>query len=98
MTLIIPKKYLNFEPVKLIIKDNKVGVRIPNHFWLKKLLKNVGPIVASSANKKGERTPSKFEEIDHDIIKNADLAIKTNKIPSGKPSRIYDLELKKRLR
>ena len=55
-------------------------------------------MVASSANKKGERPPTKFEAIDHSIIEQADLTVRTDEKISGKASRVYDLELNKYIR
>jgi len=90
---------------RIITKDNKIGIRLPQSEWLEKLIDTVGPMVASSANKKGKIPPAKFEEVDKDIIEKSDLTIKTDlpagkasKKLSGKPSRVYDLELKKYLR
>lgn len=101
ITLIINKDDLKIELPKILIKDGKVGIRIPKNLWLEKLIDNAGPIVVSSANKKGGKTPTKFNEIDYKIIEQADLSIKTDlssgtigKQLSGKPSRIYDIELK----
>ncbi len=98
ITLLMPIDRINIRHIKILVKDNKIGIRLPKYQWLEKLINIVGPIVASSANKKGERPPAKFEAIDQDIIKLADLTIKTDQKLPGKPSRVYDLELKKDLR
>ena len=98
ITLILSVAMLGFNIPKIILKNGKIGVRIPNHPWLQRLIDLAGPIVTSSANKKGENPPAKFTEIDQDIIEKADLIIKTDEKLPGIPSRVYDLELKKYLR
>lgn len=98
ITIIFPGALFKMKFPEIITKDNKIGIRLPQSVWLEKLIEIVGPIVTSSANKKGEPAPSKFEEIDPDIIEKADLTIKTDEKLSGKPSRVYDLKLKKYLR
>ena len=98
VTLLISKNLFEMDIPQNLIKDNKVGIRLPKYRWLEKLINMAGPIVASSANKKGEPAPSSFGEIDKEILHQADLAIKTDKKLPGLPSRVYDLELKKYLR
>lgn len=95
LTIIINKERFNIDVPNILIKNNKVGLRIPKYPWLKNLIDITGPIAASSANKKGEQPPVKFEKISQNIISQADLIIKTDKNLTGKPSKIYDLELKK---
>lgn len=92
----ISKYKINFPSI--LIKDNKIGVRVPNDIWLRKLLEISGPIVASSANLAGESTPEKFDDIDTTILDQADLAIKTDRITSNPPSTVYDVELEKTIR
>lgn len=98
VTLILKVSLFNIRFPKIILKDKKIGIRLPQYPWLKKLIDMAGPIVASSANKKGVSPPVKFKEIDQDIIEQADLTIKTDDKILGKPSRVYDLESKKYLR
>lgn len=71
--------------------DNKIGVRLPKYKWLENLINIVGPIVATSANKKGDTPPKNFAEISPDLIKLADLTIKTDENLGGKPSVVFDL-------
>jgi len=98
ITIIFPKKVFKIIFSEILLKRNKIGIRLPKLTFLEKLIDKVGPIAASSANKKGERPPAKFTEIKSDIIEHADLVIKIDEKLSGKPSRVYDLELKKYLR
>lgn len=98
MTVIMPSKLFKFDFPKMILGDEKIGVRLPKHKWLEKLIDTVGPIVASSANKKGDRPPTKFTEISPELIKQSDLTIQANETLSGIPSQIYDLTTNKIIR
>lgn len=82
----------------ILIKDNKIGVRVPNDMWLQKLLEISGPIVASSANLAGESTPEKFSDINPELLEQVDLIIKSDKISNNNPSKIIDLEENKIIR
>src|SRR3990167_7362523 len=95
VTLLISKNLLGIDIPKILIKDGKIGIRLPQSGWLEKIIDMAGPIVTSSANKKGEPAPSSYSEIDPEIIQKADSAIKTDEKLLGIPSRVYDLELKK---
>lgn len=83
---------------KMITNQGTIGVRLPQHKWLEKLIDEVGPIVTSSANKKGEPAPTNFQEISDEIKAQADLVIESKEKISGKPSEIYDLALNKKIR
>ncbi len=85
-------------PKMIVAEDNTIGIRLPNHAWLSKLIDEVGPIVTTSANKKGEPTPANFAEVSDQIKKEADLTIETNEKLKGTPSSIYHLDLKKDIR
>lgn len=98
MTVIFPAEKFKIDCPKIILGDGKIGVRLPKYKWLEKLINIVGPIVATSANKKGERPPTKFPEISPELIKQADLTIKTLENLSGTPSTVFDLELNMTLR
>ena len=84
------KYSINFP--KILLKDNKIGVRIPSDAWLKKLITKAGPIVASSANLAGESTPKKFSDVSSKLLKQVDLAIKSDIITLQTPSTVYDIE------
>ncbi|MBN2014214.1 MAG: threonylcarbamoyl-AMP synthase [Candidatus Altiarchaeota archaeon] len=70
-----------------------VGVRIPNHLVVKKVIEIAGvPIITTSANVSGEPYPASFEEISAGILSNADLAIDSGRCRIGKPSKVVDLK------
>lgn len=91
VTSIFPRILFKIEIPAIILQNNTIGIRIPNDKWLEKLIDIVGPIVASSANKKGERPPKNFKDIDQQIIEKADMAIQAENNLPGKPSIVYDL-------
>lgn len=98
ITLLVPQNLLDFNVPKILCKNDKVGIRAPKHTWLQKLISIVGPIVASSANIKGESTPKNFSELSSEIINKADAVIRSEEKSSGKPSAVYDTSSKKYLR
>ena len=67
----------------------KVGIRMPDHKIALELIKECGPIVATSANRSGEKpaltvkeVKDKLPEIEH---------ILSGRVKSGKPSKVIDL-------
>jgi L-threonylcarbamoyladenylate synthase len=98
LTLLLPRKSFDIDIPKILVKDEKIGIRLPQYRWLKTLIDLTGPIVASSANKKGEKPPAEFADINSEIIEEIDLVIRTREKLPGIPSRVYDLKLKKYLR
>lgn len=92
VTIIMPVAYLKLDLPEILVSDaGTVGVRLPNSVWLKDLIDEAGPIAASSANKKGDLTPLRFDQISPQILEEADLVIKTNQELGGKSSAIFDL-------
>ena len=72
LTIIYPKaKNL---PIEMLSHDGSIGIRIPNHEYCQKLLKELNrPIVSTSANISGEKSPSDFSEISNIIKEKADF-------------------------
>ena len=77
---------------KLPASRNKtIGIRIPKQSKIVKICKLVNvPITTTSANRSGEKNPTKLKEIDKRIIKNVDFII-DGKLKYKKPSTIVDL-------
>lgn len=90
LTIIDEIKDYEIDFPKIIIKDGKIGIRLPQYKWLEDLIEKVGPIVASSANFRGEKAPSNYNELNQNLTKQADLTIKTNVNLGNNPSRIYN--------
>lgn len=79
---------------ELIASDGSLGVRITNEKFSNQLCRRFGkPIVSTSANVSGEKTPSTFSEISEEIINGVDYIVefgRHNDVP-GKPSNIVKL-------
>jgi len=98
VTLLIKKELIDIDCPDILIKDGKVGVRMPKYPWLEQLIDKAGPIVASSVNKKGEPTPEKFIDIDVRLLEKAELVIKIDKNIGNHPSAVYNIETGEYLR
>ncbi|MEI6040373.1 MAG: L-threonylcarbamoyladenylate synthase [Candidatus Berkelbacteria bacterium] len=91
MTIIFKLEEFDLKFPPMITENGTIGVRLPKHHWLNSLISQVGPIVATSANKKGEQTPTEFAQISEKLMEEVDLVIKTSKKLSQKASTIFDL-------
>lgn len=91
MTIIFKVDEFNISFPEMITENGTIGVRLPKFIWLENLIDEVGPIVATSANKKGEQTPTEFAQISDKILEEADIVIKTDEKLSQKASSIFDL-------
>ncbi|MGB9718978.1 MAG: L-threonylcarbamoyladenylate synthase [Candidatus Anstonellales archaeon] len=81
------------------VSEGLVGVRVPQHFFLTKLIREVGfPVVSTSANISGEKAPARVEEIKKEILKNADLVIDGGPTKYKEGSTVVDLVNKKIIR
>ena len=70
----------------LIPEEGTLGVRIPDHEFCQGLLRRFGrPIVSTSANISGEKTPAGLDEVAREIIDGVDFVV--NPRFEGKPTR-----------
>lgn len=61
----------------LIADDGSLGIRITNELFSNALCRKAGvPIVSTSANISGQKSPSSFNEIDKNIIDGVDYVVK----------------------
>ena len=77
----------------LIAEDNTLGFRVCRNTFCNLLLKKFKkPIVSTSANLSGDRTPKQFSEINPAIVNGVDYVVNIdqNKV-SSKPSAIIKL-------
>ena len=98
VTIIFKVKQFKIDFPKIITKDNKIGVRLPQFKWLEKIINLTGPIVASSANIKDKPAPATFFEIDKNLFSKADLVIETTIPLKGIASKVFDLDQQRYLR
>ena len=89
LTLILPGA-VGVAP-NLIPEEGTLGVRVPNHDFCQKLLFKFGkPIVSTSANISGEKSPKNLAEVTKTIIDGVDFVVnpRFQGHPTGKPSSI----------
>lgn len=89
LTLILPGA--SGVAANLIPEEGTLGVRVPNHEFCQKLLYKFGkPIVSTSANISGEKTPKKVAEISKEILDGVDFVVnpRFQGRPTGQPSSI----------
>lgn len=89
LTLILPGA--SGVAANLIPEEGTLGVRVPNHEFCQKLLYKFGkPIVSTSANISGEKTPKKVAEISKEILEGVDFVVnpRFQGRPTGQPSSI----------
>ena len=67
-----------------------LGVRIPNHWFVKIIEESKVPFISTSVNKSGEDYMTSLEDIDEDIKGSVDIIIYEGEKQS-KPSKIVDL-------
>jgi len=79
----------------LIAEDGSIGIRITNEAFSKKLCEVFRkPIVSTSANVSGEKSPGNFSEISEEIINGVDYVVNfgRSKKEKSKPSSIIKIE------
>ena len=78
---------------------NTVGIRLIPSPLVKAIIEGVGcPIVSTSANTSGGRSPSAIGGVEKEILDGVDLVLDGGECRVGKPSRVVDLDSKKLLR
>jgi L-threonylcarbamoyladenylate synthase len=79
-----------------VVKGGKIGVRVPEHSFMRKLSVELGmPIITTSANLHGKEAPRSFAEIEREIIDSVDLAIDGGSTLYGMHSTVMDVVEKK---
>lgn len=76
LTIVLPCKK---EKVPALVRGNgeTLGVRMPNNKMCLGIIEKVGvPILASSANFAGEKTPYRFEDLDPELVKLVDYILR----------------------
>ena len=85
--------------VEMPVSKGLVGLRVPDHYFIRKVSIESGvPILTTSANKSGEKPPSSLDEIDENMVKAVDLVIDGGVAKHKQPSTVVDLINKRILR
>lgn len=67
-------------PKELLAEDGSIGIRLVKDDFCKKLISKLNkPLVSTSANFSGERSPLKFSDINPEIIQLVDYAAEENR-------------------
>jgi len=82
---------------ELISKDGAVGVRIPDHYMVKMICKEAGPIITTSANLSGAEAAVRLDDVVEEIIKKVDIIL-IGECKYERPSTILDIRSLKILR
>lgn len=78
----------------LIAEDNTLAIRVTKDEFCKKLIRKLGkPLVSTSANISGQKTPGSFKEISQPILEGVDYVVNLQrKQKSAEPSTIIRLK------
>lgn len=67
-------------PKEILAEDGSIGIRLVKDEYCKKLIQKLNkPLVSTSANFSGEKSPMKFSDINPEIISVVDFAIEENR-------------------
>ena len=77
-------------PDALVAGQDRVGVRIPDHDTARTLARRTGPITATSANRSGEPSARRIDEVDPSIRRRA-VVLDEGETP-GTESTVVDVE------
>ena len=70
-----------------------VGVRMPDHDWLRSLMRSCGPLAATSANISGHPSLTSVQEVLDELSDRIDLLIDGGTCVGGIPSTVIDCML-----
>ena len=66
-------------PKEILAKDGSIGIRLVDDLYLKKIITKLNkPLVSTSANFSGEKSPMKFSDISKQIIDSVDFVAEEN--------------------
>lgn len=90
LTICLPA--LKSTPKGVLGGGSNLGVRVPANKWLLELLNDIKqPLLAPSANFRGQLPPKKFVEIDKELIKLVDYVV-DNEPGGDQPSTVISFE------
>ncbi|NIM94172.1 MAG: threonylcarbamoyl-AMP synthase [Anaerolineales bacterium] len=70
--------------------ENTVGIRVPDHDFTRRMLAEVGPMAATSANRSGGRNPLTAEDVLADLWGSFELLIDGGPTHGTSPSTVVD--------
>lgn len=66
-------------PKELLAEDGSVGIRLVKNDFLKNSFQKLNkPLVSTSANFSGEKSPMKFSDISQEIVDSVDFVVEEN--------------------
>ena len=66
-------------PKEILAEDGSIGIRLVDDLYLKKIITKLNkPLVSTSANFSGEKSPMKFSDISKEIINSVDFVAEEN--------------------
>lgn len=67
-------------PKELLAEDGSIGIRLVKDYFCKKLIGKLNkPLVSTSANFSGEKSPLKFSDISQELVNLVDYAVEENR-------------------
>ena len=67
-------------PKELLAEDGSIGIRLVNDLFLKKIISKLNkPVVSTSANFSGQKSPMKFSDISQEMIDAVDYVSEENR-------------------
>ncbi len=74
----------------VVSRDGTVGVRVPDHPIALALLRESGPLAATSANRSGAADPLTADDVVEGLGDRVDLILDGGRAPGGRPSTVVD--------
>ena len=66
-------------PKEILAEDGSIGIRLVNDLFLKKIITKLNkPLVSTSANFSGQKSPLKFSDISQELIDSVDFVAEEN--------------------
>ena len=66
-------------PKEMLAEDGSIGIRLVKDLFLKKIITKLNkPLVSTSANFSGEKSPMKFSDISKEIVNAVDFVVEEN--------------------
>jgi L-threonylcarbamoyladenylate synthase len=86
LTVVLPLRV----PIPASAGEATLGVRVPAHEPLRRLLAQVGPVTGTSLNRSGEPPPTDPDEVERAFGRDLDVLVDGGRTPGGLPSTLVD--------